>query len=273
MRTHKVEGSGGIHLHVQETGKPGGKSILFVHGLSQCSLVWKRQMASDLADTFRLTAMDIRGHGLSDKPDDGYADSQVWADDVRSVIDELELDRPLLVGWSYAGAILSDYVAKYGEDEISGTNWIGAVCRLGEPLVGPGFLGEQFLAAIPGLFSDDVNESVTAVRRLIELCIPSGLSAEEIYLLLGLNMSVTPRIREALLSRSLNNDSVVSSMRKPMLLSWGAQDAVVLPKMRDHIAGLAPHARVSTYDGIGHSPFWQAADRYNQELRAFREQA
>lgn len=272
MRAHTIAGAGGVKLHVQETGTPTGKSILFIHGLSQCSLVWSKQMTSDLAETFRLIAMDIRGHGLSDKPDDGYADSQIWADDVHSVIQALDLDRPLLVGWSYGGAIVSDYVGLYGEDEISGTNWIGAVCRLGEPLVAPGFLGEHFLAAVPGFFSHDVNESVKALQRLIELCIPSGLSMEETYLLLGINTIVSPETRQALLSRNLDNDSVVQRMRKPMLVSWGEEDAIVLPTMRDHIAGLADHARVSTYPGIGHAPFWQAADRYNRELRAFCDQ-
>jgi len=256
---------------VQEAGKPTGKSILFIHGLSQCSLVWRRQMKSDLADTFRLAAMDIRGHGLSDKPDDGYGDSQIWADDVRTVIQALALDKPLLVGWSYAGAIISDYVGVYGEDGISGTNWVGAVCRLGKPLLADGFLGEQFLAAAPGFFSHDVNESVKALQKLIDLCIPSGLSTEEKYLLLGSNLVVTPQIRQALLSRTLDNDSVVQRMSKPILLSWGEEDAVVLPKMRNHIAGLAKHAQISNYPAIGHAPFWQAADRYNRELRAFRE--
>jgi len=229
-------------------------------------------MNSDLADTYRLVAMDIRGHGLSDSPDDAYGDSQIWADDVHSVIEQLELNKPLLIGWSYAGAIVSDYLGRYGEEEISGTNWVGAVCRLGEPLVAPGFLGEQFLAAVPGLFSRDVNDGVNAVKKLIDLCIPSGLTAEEKYLLLGLNMVVSPQVREALLSRNLENDSVVRQIRKPMLLSWGGEDAVVLLKMRDHIVGLAGHAQVSTYPGIGHAPFWQAADRFNRELRAFREE-
>lgn len=272
MKNHIVAGSGGTRLQVYEVGDRAGKSVLFVHGLSQCSVVWRKQMDSELAATYRLVAMDIRGHGLSDKPESAYGDSQVWADDVHAVIRSLDLDRPLLIGWSYAGAIISDYVRHYGEDEICGTNWIGAVCRLGEPAVAPGFLGEQFLEAVPGFFSNDVEESVRALRRLVDLCVPSGLSQEESYLLLGSNLVVAPRTRQALLSRNLDNDDVVSKMRKPMLLSWGDSDAVVSPKMRDHISGLAGHARVSTYAGVGHAPFWQAPERYNRELRDFLEQ-
>jgi len=124
---------------------------------------------------------------------------------------------------------------------------------------------------VPGLFSEDVEESVSALDRLIDLCIPSGLSAEERYLLLGINVVVPPHVRQGLLSRNLDNDSVVGKMSKPMLLSWGEEDAVVLPAMRDHIAELVQHAEVATYPGVGHAPFWEAAERFNQELRDLRE--
>src|SRR5262245_31686196 len=74
MKSHRVVGGGGTQLHVIETGNPNGRPILFVHGFSQCGLTWSRQLASDLANDFRLLAMDMRGHGLSDKPQEGYSD-------------------------------------------------------------------------------------------------------------------------------------------------------------------------------------------------------
>jgi non-heme chloroperoxidase len=273
MKSHTVRGGGGIKLHVEETGKPAGKAILFIHGLSQSSVVWSRQMQSDLADTFRLAAVDIRGHGQSDKPFDAYGDSRLWADDIKAVIDELELDKPLVVAWSYGGAIICDYIACYGEDEISATNWIGAVCRLGEPLRAADYIGKEFAAMAQGLFSENVGESVAAAQKLISLGISSKVSAEELYLLLGSSMVVPPYVRAGLLARNLDNDGVVRKMKKPMLLSWGEADAVIPPRMGDHIAMLASHARVSKYPGVGHAPFWEASERFNQELREFRQSA
>jgi pimeloyl-ACP methyl ester carboxylesterase len=271
MNDHMVIGDGGTKLHVQEAGDRTGKPILFIHGFSQCSLVWSKQLNSDLADSFRLVAMDIRGHGLSDKPRGAYGESSVWANDVRAVIDQLELTKPLLVGWSYGGAIISDYVAAYGEDDIAGTNWVAAVCRLGEPLLP--FLGPEFIAAVPGFFSENAGDSVNALRTLIRLCIPGDLSPAEEYLLLGCNVAVPPYVRVGLFSRTLDNDSVVASMQKPMLVSWCEQDAIALPAMRDHLARLAPHAKVSTYPGAGHAPFWDAPERFNRELRGLRDEA
>ena len=43
-------------------------------------------MNSELARDYRLVAMDMRGHGPFEKPREGYADSHLWADDVRAVI-------------------------------------------------------------------------------------------------------------------------------------------------------------------------------------------
>lgn len=90
-KTYKVKGGGGIQLHVVEEGNPQGRPVLFIHGFSQCHLSWIRQLDSDLAREFRLVAMDMRGHGQSDKPRDAYGDSKLWADDVQGVIQSLEL--------------------------------------------------------------------------------------------------------------------------------------------------------------------------------------
>src|SRR4026208_2079296 len=124
MAKQIVTGGGGVQLHVVETGNPKGRPILFVHGFSQCSLAWSRQLDSDLARAHRLVAMDLRGHGLSEKPRDAYSDSRLWADDVAAVLDALTLDRPVLCGWSYGSLIVQDYLRHYGEGRISGFHFV-----------------------------------------------------------------------------------------------------------------------------------------------------
>ena len=64
-------------LHLVETGNSSGRPILFIHGISQCWLTWSRQLSSDLAEDYRLVAVDMRGHGLSDRPREGYADCEM----------------------------------------------------------------------------------------------------------------------------------------------------------------------------------------------------
>ena len=112
MKSHKVVGGGGTAIHLVETGNPNGRPILFIHGFSQCSLAWSRQLSSDLADDYRLIALDLRGHGLSDKPREGYSESRLWADDVNAAIQSLSLDHPILCGWSYFNQSLKAFCRK-----------------------------------------------------------------------------------------------------------------------------------------------------------------
>jgi non-heme chloroperoxidase len=270
MKTYTVTGGGGLKLSVQETGDPQGKPILFIHGFSQCCLAWNKQLHSDLATDFRLVAMDIRGHGRSEKPRDVYGDSKLWADDVQAVITALDLEQPVLSGWSYGGVIISDYVNFYGEDSIAGTHWVGAVSRLGDPLLQAGFVGADFVATFPGLLSERLEEGIAALQQFLRLCAHKELPPEDFYFFLGYNAIVPPHVRGGLFSRHLDNDPVIERMRKPMLLSYGERDAIVLLSMGQHIARLAKQAKLSVYPDVGHAPFWEAPERFNRELREFR---
>ena len=126
MRFHKVPGGGDIRLNVVESGNTEGRPILYIHGVSQCWLQWSRQLNSDLTQDYRLVAMDMRGHGLSDKPLAGYEGSKMWADDVNAVIETLELDNPILCGWSYGPLVILDYIRHYGEERVGGLHFVGS---------------------------------------------------------------------------------------------------------------------------------------------------
>ena len=269
MKSHKITGGGGTQLHVVETGNSTGRPILFIHGLSQCWLTWSRQMNSDLADDYRLVAMDMRGHGLSDKPPDGYGDSRLWADDVNAAIQSLRLDHPILCGWSYGPLVILDYIRHYGEDNISGMNFVGGVTKLGSDEA-ISVLTPEFLSLVPGFFATDVEESVRSLESLLRLCFAREPSAEDLYLMLGYAVSVPPYVRQALLSRSFDNDDLLPKIRKPVLITHGAEDAVVKPAAVDqHKAGLA-HAQAHITN-TGHAAFWDDAATFNQGLRAFSD--
>ena len=166
MKTHRITGGGRVQLHVVETGTPRGRPILFLHGASQCWLQWNRQMESSLARTHRLVALDLRGHGRSDKPRDGYTDSRLWADDVNAALTALRLDHPIVCGWSYGPLVILDYVRYYGDESLGGLSFVGGITKLGSEdamsVLTPGFLG---LAA--GFFATDVEASVRSLEALL----------------------------------------------------------------------------------------------------------
>lgn len=270
MNSQKITGGGGVQLHLVEAGNPNGRPLLFIHGLSQSWRAWSRQIFSDLADDYRLVAMDIRGHGLSDKPREGYGDSRLWADDVNAVIQTLGLDHPILSGWSYGPLIMLDYIRHYGEDGISGMQFVGGVTKLGSEEA-MSVLSPEFINLVPGFFSTDVEESVRALESLIRLCLYEEPAAEELYLMLGYNVSVPPYVRQALLSRAFDNDDLMPKLRKPVLITYGANDAVVKQSVIEQQMSSLANSQVQIMANAGHAPFWDDAPTFNQRLRAFAQ--
>lgn len=270
MSTPRVTGGGGTQLHLVETGNPAGRPILFIHGLSQCWLSWSRQLNSDLADDYRLVAMDLRGHGLSDKPREGYADSRLWADDINAVIQALALDHPILCGWSYGSLPIFDYLRHHGEGGIGGSQLVGGVSKLGsdEALA---VLTAEFIGLVPGFFATDVEASLRSLESLIGLSYHRMPGPEALYLMLGYNLSVPPHVRQALLTRVIDNDDLLPGLRKPMLITHGAEDAVVSPVAAEQHQAAVTHAEMHLMAQMGHAPFWDDAPAFNRRLRLFAE--
>jgi pimeloyl-ACP methyl ester carboxylesterase len=106
-----VEVSPGDRVHFLDWGAPGGAAprVLLVHGLSNTAWSWT-PVARRLRSTCRVIAMDLRGHGLSDAPSDGY-DADTFAGDAVAVAESAGLlaeaeDRVVVAGHGF-GAIVA----------------------------------------------------------------------------------------------------------------------------------------------------------------------
>ncbi|NMO50093.1 alpha/beta hydrolase [Actinoplanes sp. TBRC 11911] len=267
MTTHRIPGGGETELYVEEAGPVGAQAVVFMHGLSQCGMAWDAQLRSDLADRFRLVTLDLRGHGRSARPPDGYGDSDRWADDVNAVLAELDLERPILCGWSYGGIVIGDYLRSYGAGALGGVVLVAATSRMGDSAMR--FLGPEFAGCLPGLLATDVAESMRAVESFVRLCREREPGPDEFYRVLGYTAVVPPAVREALLSRTIDHDDLYADLDLPVLIVHGTLDRVILPAMSEHLAALIPNATASYYEGVGHTPFREDATRFNEELRAF----
>lgn len=277
MQQHTVSGGGGVKLHVVETGRPDGRPILFIYGWSQSHDSWARQLNSPpLAERFRLLALDNRGRGESEKPADAYGDSRLWADDIRAVIDSLGLHRPVLSGWSYGGFIINDFVRHHGQENVGGLNYVGAATDINVE-TSYRFLGEGWAGLLPGadgslantVFSESAEEASIAMRTFVRRCFARPLPRSEELAMLGLNLLCPPRVRLGLFSRSFRNDDILAGITVPVLVSHGAADTIVDLETGRHIASSISGAKLSVYEAVGHAPFWESADRFNQELAEF----
>ena len=254
----------GLTIAAQEWGNPNGPGIVFIHGFSQSSLSWMRQTNSDLAKEFHIVTYDLRGHGNSDKPLDAarYRDGKAWADEVQAVIDAAGLKRPVLVGWSYAGRVISDYVTNRGAGGIAGINFVDASIKFI-----PEYVGDN-LKNLPLMASEDMVTNINATRVFLHGCFSRQPSADDFETMLAFNMMVPPKVRAGLGGRPLDATAVMSKLTIPVLVTHGAEDKNAKVDAAKFTASTIPGAKLSIYDGVGHSPFYEDAPRFNGELAA-----
>jgi pimeloyl-ACP methyl ester carboxylesterase len=207
---------------------------------------------------------------MSDAPVqmDQYTDGEKWADDIAAVIDELALDRVILVGWSYGGYIISDYVLRKGQSKIAGINFVAAAVVLGPKAFGP-LLGPGFLENAPAACEDDLPTNIVAIRRFLRACIVKPISQSDFEEILAFNMIVRPGVRRAMAQRELDFTSTLQEITVPVLVTQGRSDTVVLPSMAECILNHCKIAEASWYDGVGHAPFLEQSQRFNTELKQF----
>lgn len=267
-RTTMVPGAGGLPLAVVEGGNRNGPPILFVHGYSQGALCWTRQFTGTLAATFRLVAFDLRGHGLSGRPADAacYRDGDVWADDVAAVIAALELDRPVLVGWSFGGRILGAYVRRHGADGLRGLAFVGARSRSGGP--GDGSDAGPATTHLAAMQQDDVGASLAATMDFVRACTSVPLPPGLFTAIVAMNAMTLPATRRAMLGWVVDNDAALAGLRVPALVVHGANDQVLLPSAATRIAAQIPGATLRLYDDCGHAPFLEMPGRFDADLAA-----
>jgi len=100
----------GIGLHARDWGG-GGPALLLLHGLASNARIWDG-VASRLAGAgLRVAALDLRGHGDSDQPDQGYDFPSVGRD-LASALARLGLERPVLVGHSWGASVALQFAAE-----------------------------------------------------------------------------------------------------------------------------------------------------------------
>jgi pimeloyl-ACP methyl ester carboxylesterase len=107
----------GVRLHLAELGPPDGLPLLLVHGWPQSWWCWHR-VAPLLADDFRCLMPDLRGHGWSDAPREGY-DKRQLAKDLLGLLDALGLDRVAYAGHDW-GAFVGFLLGLRAPDRLSG---------------------------------------------------------------------------------------------------------------------------------------------------------
>jgi pimeloyl-ACP methyl ester carboxylesterase len=105
----------GLNIHYQQAGS--GPDVILIHGLTGDLSIWFLCEAMGvLGRSFRVTVYDLRGHGYSDVPRDGYTSADQAAD-LMAIMDTLDIDRAMVVGHSF-GAVIAMHAAALYPDRI-----------------------------------------------------------------------------------------------------------------------------------------------------------
>jgi non-heme chloroperoxidase len=255
----------GVNISAQDWGNPNGKEIVFIHGFMQSHLSWSKQLHDpELSKQFRMVSYDFRGHGGSDKIPDPklYNIGEAFADELNAVIQAASLKKPVLVGWSYGTRIISDYLIKYGSSKIAGIIFVGGVGN-GDP--------KHFGSAmplIPKTATEDLAKNIEATKAFIRGCFEKQPTAEEFETILAFNMVVPPKIR-GWLRRPAPYEEALKAVSVASLVTHGIEDRILGIGVGKYLVATVPGAKASFYEGIGHSPFWEDAPRFNRELIEF----
>ena len=265
FKSFTVRTPDGLNISAQEWGNPSGKEIIFIHGFMQSHLSWSKQLQDpEMLRQFRMISYDFRGHGGSDKIPDPklYNAGEPFADELNAVMRAAALKRPIVVGWSYGSRIISDYLMKYGSSGLAGINFVGGVGN-GDP--------KHFGSAMPLLAkttTEDLAQNIDATRAFIRGCFEKQPSDDEFQTILAFNMVVPPRIR-GWLRRPAPYEEALKAITVRTLVTHGTEDRILGVGLARYLIATVPGAKASFYEGIGHSPFWEDAPRFNRELIEF----
>jgi len=118
------ENSGNIDLYYEDHGS--GQPVVLIHGYPLSGASWEKQLPVLLAAGYRVITYDRRGFGKSSQPTTGY-NYDTFAEDLSKLLQHLNLQNFVLVGFSMGGGEVARYIGRYGSKGVSKAVFISSV--------------------------------------------------------------------------------------------------------------------------------------------------
>ncbi len=267
-----VETKDGVRLFYKDWGQ--GRPIVLIHGWPLNADMWEDQSLDLAAQGFRVIAYDRRGFGRSDQPFRGY-DYDTLADDLAALLDHLDLQDAVLVGFSMGGGEVARYMSRHGgkrvgrvalvaavtpfmlktddnPDGLDGATFDGFVdeLRRDRPHFLAGF-GKQFFGV--GLLTSPVSDEV--LDWTFDLAMQAGLPG-------------TIACVDAFGRTDFRPD--MAHFKVPTLLIHGSKDDIVpFESSARHAHEMIAGSQLITYDGAPHGLHFTHKDRLTSDLAEF----
>lgn len=259
----RVTGHAGVPLNVLSQGDPTHPAVLLVHGYRQSHLSWQTLFDGPAARHCRLVAYDLRGHGNSGQPwqAEAYADARPWADDLAAVIRAQRLQRPLLVGWSFGGQVLMDFLRLHADLPVAGLVLVDTPAGL---LPAPSAGASAASAPPRPAPSTDLALNVAAAQQSAQRVLGEGVPPALRQQLAAASMRVSPLVDQAVATRGpVDNTDLLPRLRQlPVTLVNGGRDPIFTPAQAAALQAVLPAARVERFESAGHAPFLDDSQRF-----------
>lgn len=251
----------GIALSYVERGAVDGPVVVLLPGPTDSWRSFEPVLAS-LPRHLRVVAVSLRGHGSSSKPASGYRVEDL-ADDVVPLLDTLGIERAVLVGHS-GSCLIARRVAILNPDRIGGLVLEASPTTL---------RADADLLHFVESVVDDLTEPVDRdfAKSFIEATSTEALPARLLDRLIDDLLEVPVTAWKQMFGSLLAYDDTaeLSRVRAPAMLIWGDRDRLVSRSKQEELLQLLPRARLTIYEGAGHTPRWEQPDRYALDVAAF----
>lgn len=263
---------GGVKVHYLRAGE--GPTVLLVHGLGTSVVTWRQNVDPLVSAGYRVLALDLPGHGDSDKPRDLSYDPVAGAELLRHFLQSQDVQQASLVGSSAGGLVVSLFALAYPEQvekmvlvapgglgrRVSWVLRLMSVPGLGELIYHPKLQNDNDLSRQlffqPPPFLEDVLREMSRVRNL-----PGSRRAT----LKGVRSSVNlfgQRQRRYILHR-------LKGLSKPMMTVWGEEDRILPVSHAATVRRELPQTIVRVIPRCGHWPHMERAEEFNELLIRF----
>lgn len=269
-----VSAADGVPLASVSCGSRGQPAVLLIHGFSLSYASFQPLFTEENCARWHIVAFDLRGHGRSGKPwtKEAFASSGVWANDVASIMAAHDLDRATLVGWSFGGYVVMDYIRHHGTARVHAINLVGSTAGLVPRLPQPAEVVRMESDLGNLMTSTKYRDNRRGAMLFASLMTATPQPREFTADITASVLMMPPYARELMRERDLDNQDLADDIDLRILLTAGAKDpSVPIPQLRS-LAQAHENVSLSVFDAAGHMVFADDTPRFVAELEELVEQ-
>lgn len=276
---HRLPTHDGGEIHLIEKGPADGRPLVLLHGITMSSRVWGYQLR-DLSDTFRVIAVDLRGHGESREGTDAFGLDRM-AHDLATVLDALDLRNAIVVGHSMGGMALMRFCADFPvmlDEQVEGVVFLATAPVLPLPIIAQRIVKRLAPIAtwrgesggwdcLPHWNWRDDDRTYFLVRRSFGTVAPPSLV--ELTRQLVAEAPVTTVWQSGIGIVTHDADDALAATKTPALVIGGERDNITPAALSRRIAEILPNAELHLLPDAGHQLMLERPDEFAALVRAF----